>query len=144
MPLEIFDALREEEDVSLAFSWVCILLVTPSTKLSSAFVAVIPKFVIALPCCVAVSPWDAVSTLSLFPNDVDVVVAKFESSPRAAASSLRVFRALGAESTTPATCASTYAFTDCCVGTLVALLVENESSSIKVMPEIVPSLNEDP
>ena len=105
------------------------LLVTPSTKFSSAFVAVIPRFVIAFACCVPVKPCEAVSTRRRFPNAVEVVVLKLASSPKAAANSLSVFNAAGAVSTTPATCASTYALIDCCVGTLVALFVENESSS---------------
>ena len=99
---------------------------------------------IALSCCVPVKPCEAVSTRRRFPNDVEVVVLKLASSPSAAANSFNVFNAPGAESTTPATCASTYALIDCCVGTLVALFVENESSSINVIPEIVPSLNEPP
>ena len=72
-----------------------------------------PRLVAALVFCVEVNPWLLASTLNLLPNAVEVVVAKFESSPRAAASSFNVFKALGAESTTPATSASTYALTDC-------------------------------
>ena len=41
------------------------------------------------------------------PRDVDTVVLKLASSPKAAASSLRVSKAAGAESTRPDTCAST-------------------------------------
>ena len=44
----------------------------------------------------------------------------------------------------PVTAASTYAFTDCCVGTLVAESEAILSSSTKVTPEIVPSLNDVP
>ena len=45
---------------------------------------------------------------SLVPILVAVVVAKFASSPRAAANSFNVSNAAGALSTTFATCASTY------------------------------------
>ena len=44
---------------------------------------------------------------TLVPIDVDTVVAKLASSPRAAANSLRVSRAAGAESITAATVVST-------------------------------------
>jgi hypothetical protein len=44
---------------------------------------------------------------TLVPIEVDTVVAKFASSPRAAANSLRVSRAAGAESITAATVVST-------------------------------------
>ena len=68
-----------------------------------------------------VNPCEAVSTLNLFPNEVDVVVAKLASSPKAAANSSNVFKAAGAELTIPATSASTYALILCCVAKCVAL-----------------------
>ena len=79
-----------------------------------------PRLVAAFVFCVEVNPWLLTSILNLLPNAVEVVVAKLASSPNAAASSFNVFKALGAESTTPATSASTYALTDCCDGTCVA------------------------
>ena len=50
----------------------------------------VPIFVLAFDFCVELRPCDAVSTLTRLPSAVDVVVAKFGSSPRAAASSFNV------------------------------------------------------
>ena len=67
-----------------------------------------PKFVRPFACCVPFRPWLLISTLSLLPNDVVTVVAKFGSSPRATANSLSVFSESGAVSTNSATAVSTY------------------------------------
>ena len=55
-------------------------------------------FVLALLFCVEFNPWEAVSVLTRLPRAVEVVVAKFASSPKAAANSFRVFSVSGAES----------------------------------------------
>ena len=57
------------------------------------------------------------------------VVEKFASCPNASLSSFNVSKLAGAELTKSATSESTYAFTDCCVGTFVSLLDTILSSS---------------
>ena len=65
------------------------------------------KLVLAFACCVPLRPCEEVSTLNLFPSAVVTVEEKVASSFMAAANSLSVFKAPGAESTRLATSVST-------------------------------------
>ena len=86
-----------------------------------------PKFVLAVPASARSDRFDAFA--SFVPILFVTVVEKSASSPSAAASSFKVFSVPGAESTIPATSASTYAFTDCCEGAFVALFDDMSASS---------------
>ena len=91
-----------------------------------------PKLDLAVVVLVKSDKLDAFTNFS--PNDVAVVVAKFASSPNAAANSSKVSKAVGAELTNDDTSASTYALIDCCVASLESLLDDILSSSKIAVP----------
>ena len=89
-----------------------------------------PKLLLAVP---ALGKSDKLLAFTNFsPNEVEIVVAKLASSPKAAANSFNVFKVLGAESTNPDTSASTYALIDCWLAAAVALFDAKLSSSSNV------------